>query len=278
MGLWDEEEGFFYDALELPDGTRRPLRVRSIVGLIPIYAVEVIDSAVFDRRPEFAGRLRWFLDHRPELAALVSRWEDPGIGERRLLSLLRGHRLTALLRRMLDESEFLSPYGIRAVSKYHEAHPVAFEYAGQTYSIGYVPGESTSGLFGGNSNWRGPIWMPVNYLLIESLRSFHRYYGDDFRVEYPVGSGAMLSLNTIADRLSDRLCRLFLRGPDGRRPVLGDDARLQDDPAFRDHVLFYEYFHGDTGRGVGAAHQTGWTALVALLLQGQKHKGEQAGP
>ncbi len=268
IGLWDEEEGFFYDALELPDGTRRPLRVRSIVGLIPIYAVEVIDSSVFDRRPEFAGRLRWFLDHRPELAALVSRWEDPGIGERRLLSLLRGHRLTALLRRMLDENEFLSPYGIRAVSKYHEAHPVAFEYGGQTYSIGYVPGESTSGLFGGNSNWRGPIWMPVNYLLIESLRSFHRYYGDDFRVEYPVGSGEMLSLNTIADRLSERLCRLFLRGADGRRPVLGDDARLQDDPAFRDHVLFYEYFHGDTGRGVGAAHQTGWTALVALLLQG----------
>ena len=267
MGLWDEQDEFFYDVLKLPDGASVPLRVRSMVGLIPIFAVEVIDSSIFDRLPGFTRRLRWFLEYRPDLAALVSRWNEPGMRERRLLSLLRGHRLVALLRRMLDETEFLSDYGIRAVSKYHEAHPLEFDHNGQCFSVGYVPGEGTSRLFGGNSNWRGPIWMPVNYLLIESLRSFHRFYGDDFRVEYPVGSSDFLHLGEIADELAMRLKRLFLRGADGRRPVLGDNRQIQEDPAFRDHVLFYEYFHGDTGRGVGASHQTGWTSLIALLLQ-----------
>ncbi|HEV2673007.1 MAG TPA: glucosidase [Aliidongia sp.] len=267
MGLWDEQDQFFYDVLKLPGGASVPLRVRSMVGLIPIYAVEVIDSSIFEKLPAFSRRLRWFLNHRPDLAALVSRWTEPGMGERRLLSLLRGHRLKALLRRMLDETEFLSDHGIRAVSKYHEGHPLEFEHNGQHFGVSYTPGESTSGLFGGNSNWRGPIWMPVNYLLIESLRSFHSYYGDDFRVECPAGSGNLLHLGQIAEELAVRLSRLFLRGEDGRRPVLGDNSTIQADPAFRDHVLFYEYFHGDTGRGVGASHQTGWTALVALLLQ-----------
>jgi hypothetical protein len=266
IGLWDEQDQFFYDVLSLSDGRRVPLRVRSMVGLIPLFAVEVIDQAVLDRLPEFAERLRWFLDYRPDLANLVSRWQEPGRGETHLLSLLRGHRMKALLRRMLDETEFLSDYGVRAVSRFHADNPYVLEHNGEGFSVGYVPGESESGLFGGNSNWRGPIWMPVNYLLVESLREFYRYYGDAFKVECPIGSGHSMGLCEVADELSRRLARLFLRGPDGRRPALGDSALMQHDPAFRDHLLFHEYFHGDTGRGVGAAHQTGWTGLIALLL------------
>jgi hypothetical protein len=266
VGLWDEQDQFFYDVLSLPGGDRLPLRVRSMVGLIPLFAVETIDQEVIDRLPEFGRRLTWFLQYRPDLARLVSRWQEPGRGETRLLSLLRGHRMKAVLRRMLDEAEFLSPFGVRAVSRFHAANPYVLEHGGNRFSVGYVPGESESGLFGGNSNWRGPVWMPVNYLLVESLREFSRYYGNDFRVEYPAGSGQLLSLCDIADALSLRLARLFLRGADGRRPALAGHGRMQDDPAFRDHVLFHEYFHGDTGRGVGASHQTGWTGLVALLL------------
>ena len=265
-GLWDEADGFFYDTLHLPDGSETRLKVRSLVGLIPLFAVEVIDTAVLRKLPEFATRLRWFLDYRPDLARLVSRWQEPGTGERRLLSLLRGHRMKCLLRRMLDETEFLSPHGVRAVSRAHAAQPYVLEHDGHRFGVGYVPGESDGSLFGGNSNWRGPVWMPVNYLLVESLREFHRYYGDDFTVECPVGSGRNLSLREVAEELSRRLGRLFLRGADGRRPCFGDAALHQDDPHFRDHLLFHEYFHGDTGRGVGAAHQTGWTGLVALLL------------
>ncbi|MBV8455794.1 MAG: hypothetical protein JO122_04175, partial [Acetobacteraceae bacterium] len=218
------------------------------------------------RLPNFRRRMEWFLSHRPDLAALVSRWQEPGLGERRLLALVRGHRMKRLLRRMLDDTEFLSKYGVRALSKYHEAHPYMLEHEGMRFGVGYVPGESNSGLFGGNSNWRGPIWMPVNYLLVESLYEFHRYYGDDFKVECPTGSGRFLSLREVADEVSRRLCCLFLRGEDGRRAVLGDSPMMQRDPAFRDNVLFYEYFHGDTGQGVGASHQTGWSGLVALLL------------
>jgi hypothetical protein len=266
VGLWDEQDQFFYDVLSLPGGDRATLRVRSMVGLIPLFAVETIDQDVLDRLPEFARRLKWFLDYRPDLARLVSRWQDPGRGETRLLSLVRGHRMKALLRRMLDETEFLSPFGVRAVSRFHAANPYVFEHAGNRFRIGYVPGESESGLFGGNSNWRGPVWMPVNYLLVESLREFHRYYGDDFTVEYPVGSGQFLSLRQVADALSCRLSQLFLRGADGNRPSMGGHALMQHNPAFHDHLLFHEYFHGDTGRGVGASHQTGWTGLVALLL------------
>ncbi|HWD59631.1 MAG TPA: glucosidase [Stellaceae bacterium] len=266
VGLWDEADEFYYDVLNFPGGDPIPMRVRSMVGLIPLFAVEVLEGTTVARLPEFRTRLHWVLDKRPELARLVSRWLDQGTEERQLLSLLRGHRMKCLLRRMLDESEFLSDYGIRSISKYHERHPFVLQHDGSHFGIGYVPGESISGVFGGNSNWRGPIWMPVNFLLIESLYRFHSYYGDDFRVEYPVGSGSHLNLAEVANELARRLCRLFLRGPDGRRPVLGPPPP-PGRPDFQDYPLFYEYFHGDTGRGCGAAHQTGWTALVALLLQ-----------
>ena len=267
MGLWNEEDGFFYDVLNLPDGAMLPLKVRSMVGLIPLFAVETLEPELCARVPAFTERLNWFLNYRPDLAALVSRWNEPGKGERRLLSLLRGSRMKRLLRRMLDETEFLSTYGVRALSKYHEPHPYTLEWGAEHFAVSYQPGESNSGLFGGNSNWRGPIWMPVNFLIIESLRAFHHYYGDDFRVECPVGSGRFLSIGEVATELSTRLTRIFLRDTSGRRPVAGSGARLQDDPYFRDYVLFHEYFHGDDGAGLGAGHQTGWTGLVAKLLQ-----------
>jgi hypothetical protein len=266
IGLWNEADEFYYDVLELPDSDPVPMRVRSMVGLIPLFAVEVLDGALIARLPEFAKRLHWVLDRRPELARLVSRWMDQGDDERQLLSLLRGHRMKCLLQRMLDESEFLSEYGIRSLSKVHERDPFVFEHGGRRFTIGYVPGESTTAAFGGNSNWRGPIWMPVNFLLTESLYRFHSYYGDDFRVEYPVGSGTFLSLAEVANELARRLCRLFLRDASGRRPVLGPPP-APGRPDFQENPLFYEYFHGDSGRGCGAAHQTGWTSLVALLLQ-----------
>ncbi|MFL5251535.1 MAG: MGH1-like glycoside hydrolase domain-containing protein, partial [Rhodopila sp.] len=266
IGLWDEQDQFFYDVLSLPAGHRVPLRVRSIVGLIPLFAVEVIDQAMLDRLPDFSARLHWFLNYRPDLARLVSRWQEPGRGETHLLSLLRGHRMKALLRRMLDETEFLSEYGVRAVSRYHADNPYVFEHFGQRFSVGYVPGESETGVFGGNSNWRGPIWMPINYLVVESLREFHRYYGDEFKLECPTGSGRFIGLCDVADEVSRRLARLFLRGADGRRPALGASDLLQQGQGFRDQILFHEYFHGDTGRGAGASHQTGWTGLIALLL------------
>jgi hypothetical protein len=265
--LWDANDEFFYDVLRLPNGDSKQLKVRSMVGLIPLFAVEVLDHDILQQLPAFTERLRWFLEHRPDLAALVSRWQERNEGEKHLLSLLRGHRIRKLLERMLDEKEFFSDYGVRAVSKYHEAHPFQMDVNGECFSVVYTPGESTTGLFGGNSNWRGPVWMPVNYLLVESLQRFHYYYGDDFKIECPTGSGVYLSLNEVADELSGRLSRLFLRGEDGRRPVLGDNEQLQRDPHFMNYILFYEYFHGDSGRGIGASHQTGWTGLVARLLQ-----------
>ncbi|MBC7801544.1 MAG: glucosidase, partial [Gemmatimonadaceae bacterium] len=261
QGLWDEADGFFYDTLRLPGGRTERMRVRSLVGLIPMLAVEVIDPEVFNRLPDFARRLRFFLRYRPDLAGLISRWSEPGVGERHLLSLLRGHRMKLLLRRMLDEAEFLSPHGVRSVSKAHCEAPFIFEHGGLRYSVDYNPGESRTSTFGGNSNWRGPVWMPLNVLLIESMRRFHAYYGDDFRVEYPVGSGKTRTLAECADEVSDRLVRLFLTGPDGERPALRGSGL---EPGL---MLFHEYFHGDTGRGLGASHQTGWTGLVALLIQ-----------
>jgi hypothetical protein len=273
-GLWDDEDGFYYDELNLPDGRMHKLKVRSMVGLIPLFAVETIEPEMLDKLPDFKRRLKWFLDYRPDLAKLVSRWDEPGKGERRLLSLLRGHRMKLLLRRMLDETEFLSDYGVRALSKHHEANPYSFWSNGTPLTVQYRPGESDTGAFGGNSNWRGPIWFPVNYLLIESLQKFHHYYGSDFKVECPTGSGQYLSLEEIAGELSRRLARIFLRDDRGRRAVFGDHAKLQTDPHFRDYVLFHEYFHGDTGRGVGANHQTGWTALVAKLLQPRRREAQ----
>ncbi len=267
-GLWDEDDGFYYDALHLPDGRLQPLRVRSMVGLLPLFAVEVLEPHELDAAPQFKARLEWFLAHRPDLATLVSRWSTPGQGQRRLLSLLRGSRMKRLLRRMLDETEFLSDYGIRALSKYHEAHPYVFAYGSTRLEVRYQPGESESALFGGNSNWRGPIWMPVNFLLIDAMREFHRYYGDEFRVECPTGSGRFVSIDEAADEIARRLTRLFLPKPDGTRPFMGQYGALARDPHFRDHLLFHEYFHGDTGRGVGAMHQTGWTGLIANLVAG----------
>jgi hypothetical protein len=267
IDLWDEEDQFFYDVLRLPDGRSFPLKVRSLVGLTPLFAVEVLDAELLNRLPGFRARLEWFLDYRPDLANLVSRWHVPGGADQRLLSLLRGHRMKALLRRMLDESEFLSPYGVRALSKYHQDHPYVLEVGGNSFSIDYEPGESTTGVFGGNSNWRGPVWFPMNYLIIQSLHRFHTYYGDDFKVECPTGSGVFLTLKQVAEDLSRRLIRLFLPDAQGKRPAMGPNPRFSADPHFRDYPLFYEYFHGDHGWGLGASHQTGWTALVADLLR-----------
>ncbi len=266
-GLWDEQDEFFYDVLELPDGARIPLRLRSMVGLIPLFAVETLEPELLDSVPGFRQRLEWFLHYRPDLARLVSRWYEPGRGERRLLSLLRGHRMKCLLRRMLDETEFLSDYGVRSLSRHHRDAPYVFSDQGQSFTVSYEPAESTSGLFGGNSNWRGPIWFPVNYLIVESLQRFHHYYGDDFRIECPTGSGELMTLNDVADELTDRLTRIFLPDANGRRPAARRREALANDPHFRDYVLFHEFFDGDDGHGLGASHQTGWTALVAKLLQ-----------
>lgn len=266
IGLWDEQDKFFYDVLNLPDGQMFPLRVRSMVGLIPLFAVEVLEPELLRKVPGFTRRLEWFLNHRPDLAGLISRWNEPGRGERRLLSLLRGHRMKCLLRRMLDPNEFLSPYGIRSLSKYHETHPYEFTFNNSKFNVHYLPGESDSGLFGGNSNWRGPIWFPVNYLIIQSLHRFHSYYGDDFLVEAPTGSGNFITLKAIAHDLTNRLCSIFKKDAEGNRPVFHNSPIPQNDPHFTSYIHFNEYFHGDTAQGLGASHQTGWTGLVATLL------------
>jgi hypothetical protein len=266
-GLWDEDDQFFYDVLMLPNDHNCRLKVRSLVGLMPLFAVEILDHEILEKVPEFTRRLKWFLKYRPDLASLVSRWQEENKIHKHLLSLLRGHRMKAILRRMLDETEFLSTYGVRSLSKHHEQAPYEFHINGDTLCVDYTPAEARNGLFGGNSNWRGPIWMPVNYLIIESLQRFHFYYGDDFKVEYPTGSGHYLTLNEIADELSKRLCNLFLLNGEDKRPLFGQCEKMQQDPHFKNYILFYEYFDGDNGRGAGASHQTGWTGLVAKLLQ-----------
>ncbi len=266
-GLWDEQDQFYYDKLVLPDGMMVTLRVRSLVGLIPLLAVETLEPEVLERLPGFKRRLKWFLRHRPDLAALVSHWEEPGVGQRRLLSLLRGSHMKKLLGRMLDETEFLSPFGVRSISRQHREHPYVFRAGELRMEVAYEPAESRSGVFGGNSNWRGPIWFPVNYLLIESLRKFHHYYGDDFRVECPAGSSQFLTIEEVAQELTRRLTAIFLRDEQGHRPVFGAAAKLQTDRDFADYLLFHEYFDGDDGKGLGASHQTGWTGLVSNLLQ-----------
>jgi len=269
-GLWDNEDEFFYDTLRLPGELSLRMKIRSMVGLIPLFAVEVIDDELLQSLPEFAKRLKWLLEKRPDLAALVSRWHEKGSEEKHLLSLLRGHRVKRMLYRMLDETEFLSDYGIRSVSKYHEQHPYEFKVDGTVLTIKYTPAESNVPLFGGNSNWRGPIWMPVNFMLIESLQRFHHYYGDDFKIEYPTNSGRYFTLNEISEELSKRLAKIFLRDSKGLRPVFGANEKMQHDPHFKDYILFHEYFDGDTGKGLGASHQTGWTGLVAKLLHPRK--------
>lgn len=269
IALWDEEDEFFYDVLQLPGQEQLPMKVRSMVGLIPLFAVTTIEPDLLDMLPDFRKRLEWFLVNRPELAQLVSRWQVMGMRERRLVALLRGHRMKRLLKRALDPNEFLSPYGIRALSKYHAEHPYMLALKGRQYKVEYVPGESNTEVFGGNSNWRGPIWFPVNYLIIESLQNFHHYYGPEFKVECPTGSGNYMTLKEIADFLSQRLMHIFVRDENGQRAVFGDNATFQNDPHWRDDLLFYEYFHGETGAGLGASHQTGWTGLIAKLLQQQ---------
>ena len=265
-GLWDEHDGFYYDLLEIPGQDAITLPVRSMVGLIPLFAVELLRGEIFEKLPDFGERVRWLFANRPDLSLLVSRWNDRNSADYSLLSLMRKKRLNRVLTRMLDETEFLSDYGIRSVSKVHQAHPAVVVVQGSENRVDYEPGEGTTRLFGGNSNWRGPIWMPVNFLIVVALHRYHTFYGDDFELECPTGSGQKMKLGQIGHEIARRLTRLFLRDASGRRAIYDDCEKMQQDPHFRDLILFYEHFHGDTGRGLGAAHQTGWTGLVALLL------------
>jgi hypothetical protein len=266
-GLWDEQDQFYYDVLRLPNGENHPLRVRSMVGLIPLFAVEVLEPEKVDKLPGFRKRMEWFLTNRPGLTGNISSgMMRAGVDERRMLSIVGRTRIGPIIERMLDETEFLSPYGIRSLSKFHEKNPYILPVNHETYRVDYDPAESRTGMFGGNSNWRGPVWFPVNYLLIESIQKFHYYFGDEIKVECPKGSGNMLNLWDVSVELSRRLSRLFLL-KDGRRPVFGGTEKFQTDPNFANYIPFYEYFHGDNGAGLGASHQTGWTGLVAKLLQ-----------
>src|SRR5262244_501094 len=266
-GLWNEEDGFFYDVLRLSDGNYLPLKIRSMVGLIPLFAVETLEPKLLERLPGFKRRLEWFIDNRPDLVGNVACMRTRGMKERRLLSIVGRDQLRRVLQVMLDEQEFLSPYGIRGLSRYHDAHPYTLAVNGMTYRVDYEPGESSTGLFGGNSNWRGPIWFPVNFLLIESLQKFHYYLGDSFKVECPTGSGKMMTLWEVAGEISRRLMQIFLLDSDRKRPVFGGTEKFQNDPHWRDLIPFHEYFHADNGAGIGASHQTGWTGLVAKLIQ-----------
>jgi hypothetical protein len=265
--MWDEADGFYYDVLHLPDGQDFFMKVRSMVGLIPLFAVETMETELLNRLPSFRRRLEWFIDNRPDLIGNCACMRTLGQEGRRLLSIVDPDRLRRVLKVMLDEREFLSPYGIRALSRYHHDHPYTLSVNGMEHRVDYEPAESSTGLFGGNSNWRGPIWFPVNYLIIESLQKFHHYLGDDYKVECPTGSGQMMTLWQVAGELSRRLTHIFLRGPDGQRPVYVGTEKFQHNPHWRDLILFYEYFHGDNGAGIGASHQTGWTGLVAKLIQ-----------
>jgi hypothetical protein len=264
--MWDEEDGFFYDLLRLPDGRAHRLKVRSMVGLLPLCAATVFEPNLADKFPELKERFEHFLEARPELVANIHSPLKVGYGGRRLASILDESRLRRVLTRMLDENEFLSPYGIRSLSKYHANHPYVVSVGGQEYRVAYLPAESDTGMFGGNSNWRGPIWMPVNMLIVRALLNYYAYYGNDFLIECPTGSGRRMNLYEVAKEISQRLAAIFLRGPDGRRPVYGGTAKFQDDPHWRDCLSFYEYFHGDNGAGLGASHQTGWTGIVARLM------------
>jgi Glycosyl hydrolase family 63 C-terminal domain len=277
-GLWDEEDGFYYDQLLIAEQSI-PLRIRSLVGLIPLIAIGTLDEHSLAKLPNFRRRFEWFLRERPQLAKHIARrrqdtpkddhddGRSPPPGEQYLLAVPYGARLKQVLRFMLDENEFLSPYGIRSLSKAHAEHPFVLRIDSEEFSVDYAPGDSTTAHFGGNSNWRGPIWFPMNFLIVEALEKLHHFYGDSFTVEYPTGSGRELNLKEIARDLAERLTKLFLPDQNGNRPCHGGDARYKDDPHFRDLILFYEHFHGETGAGVGASHQTGWTALVAACFE-----------
>jgi hypothetical protein len=277
LSLWNQEDGFFYDVLHLPNEQRFPLRVRSMVGLMPLYAVQTMEPELLDAMPSFKRRLEWFINNRADLTGNVACMRTKGSAERRLFSIADRNQLQRILQVMLDENEFLSPYGIRALSAYHREHPFVLELEGQRHSVNYEPGESSTGLFGGNSNWRGPIWFPVNYLLIESLHRFHQYYGESFRVECPTGSGVLMNLEQVAEEIGRRLVGAFQLDHRGQRPVFGRTEKFQTDPNWRSYVPFHEYFHGDTGAGVGASHQTGWTALVAKIIDELFMKQKQQG-
>ena len=265
-GMWDEEDGFFYDVLRLPDGRAERLKVRSMVGLLPLCGVCVFDGSLLADFPDLAQRFSAFLAERPEMVGAMHDPRKAGYDGRRLGSILNEHRLRRVLAHLLDESEFLSPYGIRSISRHHADRPYSFTVGGQEFRVSYLPAESDSGMFGGNSNWRGPIWMPVNALIIRALAQYYMYFGDDFTVECPTGSGRFMTLYEVAEEIARRLAGIFLKDADGRRPVFGGAETFQQDPEWRDHILFYEYFHGDNGAGIGASHQTGWTGLVARLM------------
>jgi mannosylglycerate hydrolase MGH1-like protein/glycosyl hydrolase family 63 len=267
VGLWNQEDGFFYDVLRLPDGNHFPIKIRSMVGLIPLFAVETLEPETLDHLPDFKRRLEWFIDNRLDLTENLACMRSEGARERRLLSIANQDQLRSILKFMLDEREFLSPYGIRALSQFHREHPYRLTVMGSEHRVDYEPGESSTGLFGGNSNWRGPIWFPVNFLLVESLQKFHHYLGESFRVEFPTGSGKMFTLWEVAGELSRRMTSIFLQDESGRRPVFGSIEKFQTDPHWRNLVLFHEYFHGDSGAGIGASHQTGWTGIVTKLMQ-----------
>nr|HEV7955186.1 hypothetical protein [Candidatus Acidoferrales bacterium] len=267
IGLWHEEDGFFYDVLKLPDGSQFPMKIRSMVGLIPLFAVETLEPEVLEKLPDFKRRLEWFIDNRADLTESMACMRTEGFGERRLLSIADQDQLRQILAHLLDEREFLSPHGIRALSQFHRDNPYKLTTDGVEHRVQYEPGESSTGIFGGNSNWRGPIWIPMNFLLIESLQKFHHYLGNDFQIEFPTGSGNMKNLREIAGELSRRVTSIFLRDEQGRRPVFGNLDKFQTDPHWRDFVLFHECFHGDSGAGIGASHQTGWTGLITKLMQ-----------
>jgi hypothetical protein len=265
-GMWDEEDGFYYDVLRLPDGRATRLKVRSMVGLLPLCAATAFDGQVLALYPEIAERLLWFLQARPELCTQIHDPVKTGVAGRRLASILDETRLRRVLAKMLDENEFLSPYGLRSLSRYHADHPYVMQAGGREYRVAYLPAESDTGMFGGNSNWRGPIWMPVNALIVRALLQYYSYYGNAFTVECPTGSGRQMNLYQVAEEISRRLVSIFVKGKDGRRPVYGGTCKFQEDPHWRDCVLFYEYFHGDNGAGLGASHQTGWTGIIARAL------------
>ena len=265
--LWDEADGFFYDVLRLPGGQAMRLKVRSMVGLLPLAATVVLEKETWDRLPNFVKKVQGFVLRHRELTSNLHLPTLPGHRGRRLLSVVTESKLRRILARLFDEKEFLSNYGIRSLSRYHLEHPFVFHLGGQEFRVDYQPGESNNGMFGGNSNWRGPIWMPVNYLLLRALLGYYSYYGNDFRIEYPTGSGVELTLFEIAQDITGRLISIFTRDKNGRRPVYGGTEKFQTDPHWRDLILFYEYFHGDNGAGLGASHQTGWTGLISRILQ-----------
>lgn len=267
LNLWDEDDQFYYDMLHKENGDAELLKVRSMVGLIPLFAVEVLTPELLEKLPDFKRRVEWVLNNRPDLASLISSWYNPGKGETRLLSILRGHRMKMIMKRMFDETEFLSDFGVRSLSKYHKEHPYKFSYEGGTVQVDYTPAEATGDMFGGNSNWRGPIWFPMNYLILDSLEKFSNYYGNEYEVEFPTNSGEMMNIKQAAEGVSKRLLSLFIPDANNKIPMYGEYDKFQKDPIFNKNHMFFEYFDGDTGKGLGANHQTGWTGLISEIIR-----------